>query len=91
MQKYFLETAFWRVTNDKYIADHISSIKPFEAASAVKSNAVGIQLGCNFLTIPDPRKLRWSIDHCGHDPGNVALRPGDIPMSADLGRNVGVG
>ena len=26
------------------------------------------------------------MDHCGHDPGNVALRPGDIPMLADLAK-----
>ena len=47
-QKYFLKTAFYGTTNDKYIADQTSSIKPVEAASAVTSNAVGIQLGCNF-------------------------------------------
>lgn len=46
-QKYFLQTAFYRTTNDKYIADQTSSTNPVEAASAVKSSAVGIQLGCN--------------------------------------------
>ena len=90
-QKYFLKTAFYGATKDKYIADQTSSTKPVEAASAVTSSAVGIQLGCNSSSYPIRRSFRWSIDHCGHDPGNVALRPGDIPMSADLARDVGVG
>lgn len=40
------------MTKDKYIADQTSSIKPVEAASAVTSNAAGIQLGCNFSLYP---------------------------------------
>ena len=47
----FLKTAFYGPTKDKYIADQTSSTKPVEAASAVKSSAVGIQLGCNFVVI----------------------------------------
>ena len=47
-QKYFRENSFLTCsTKDKYIADQTSSIKPVEAASAVTSSAVGIQLGCN--------------------------------------------
>ena len=46
-QNIFVQSAFYRTTNDKYIADQTSSIKPVEAASAVTSSAVGIQLGCN--------------------------------------------
>ena len=79
------------MTKDKYIADQTSSVKPVEAASAVKSSAVGISVRVHFFVTPIRRSLRWSIDHCGHDPGNVALRPGDIPMLADLARDVGVG
>jgi hypothetical protein len=79
------------MTKDKYIADQTSSAKPVEAASAVKSSAVGISVRVHFLVTPIRVSSRWSIDHGGHDPGNVALRPGDIPKSADLARNVGVG
>jgi hypothetical protein len=42
-----LKTAFYPPSGDKYIADQTSSIKPVEAASAVPSSAVGIQLGWN--------------------------------------------
>ena len=89
-QKYFAKTAFYRSTKDKYAVDQTSSIKPVEAASAVTSSAVGFQLGC-ISWDADPHKLAMVQYHCGHDPGNVALRPGDIPMSADLARDVGVG
>ena len=50
-----------------------------------------ISVRVHFLGLPNRTSSQWSIDHRGHDPGNVALRPGDIPMSADLARNVGVG
>jgi hypothetical protein len=56
----------------------------------VTSSAVGFQLGC-ISWDADPHKLAMVEYHCGHDPGNVTLRPGDIPMSADLARDVGVG
>jgi hypothetical protein len=72
------------VTKDKYIVDQTSNIKPVEAASAVTSSAVRISVRVQFVIIPIRRSLRWSIDHCGHDPGNVALRPGDTPNVVDL-------
>jgi len=61
------------MTKDKYIADQTSSIKPVEAASAVKSSAVGISVRVHFLVTPIRVSLRWPIDYCGHDAGNAAL------------------
>jgi hypothetical protein len=69
----------------KHLASNLSRLR-----SAVTSSAVGFQLGC-ISWDADPHKLAMVQYHCGHDPGNVALRPGDIPMSADLARDVGVG
>ena len=80
----FLKTAFYGTTKDKYIAGQTSSIKPVEAAfcrdKQRRRNSVRVQ----FVIIPIRVSSRWSIDHCGHDPGNVALRPGDTPNVVDL-------
>ena len=58
-QNYFLETAFWRVTNDKYLrGSYISHQTCRGLASAVTGIAYGFQLGCNSLNIPDPQKAR---------------------------------
>ena len=87
----FLETAFYRTTKDKYIAGQTSRTRPVEAAFCCDKQRRRISVRVHFLGTADPHKLAMVEYHCGHDPGNVALRPRDIPMSADLARNVGVG
>ena len=89
-QKYFLETAFYRTTKDKYIVGPTSRTRPVEAAFCRDKQRRRISVRVHFLG-SDPHKLAMVEYHCGHDPGNVALRPRNIPMSADLARDVGVG
>jgi hypothetical protein len=77
-QKYFCKTEHFGVLLDKYICGPLHSTDTVEAAFCPEK-----QRGQISVVRLGPLKPEMS-DLRRHDPGNVALRPGDIPQLADL-------